>query len=203
MILIGVLGGIASGKSQVTDQLRQLGADVLDADRIGHEVLEEPEVHAAVLRRWGAEVCDAHGRIDRRRLAAIVFAPPPRGPEELAYLEHLTHPRIGCRLRQQMAEASRAGRHQVLVLDAAVMLKAGWDKFCKHILFVDAPRDQRLARALRRGWTETDFTAREAAQETLDVKRAVADVVIDNSASLKHTFSQVQQFWQSLADAGG
>ena len=199
MILIGIVGGIASGKTQVTEKLRQLGATVLDADRIGHEVLDEPEVRAALRARWGDGVCDAHGRVDRRQVASIVFAAPPLGPEELAYLERLTHPLIGQRLRQQLADLACEGRSQVVVLDAAVMLKAGWGNDCDHILFVDAPRAQRLARARLRGWDEAELAAREAAQLPLAAKRSRADVIIDNSSSLEYTYAQVERFWRSLA----
>lgn len=202
MILIGVVGGIASGKSEVSGALQRLGAKVLDADRVGHEVLEDPEVKAAIGRRWGAAVLDAHGLVDRRRVAAIVFAASPKGPEELTFLEQWTHPRIGQRLREQLAEWSRTGRVKAAVLDAPVMLKAGWDAFCDRLLFVDAPREQRLARARRRGWSEAEYDAREAAQETLVEKRSRAAVIIDNSSSLEYTFAQVDQFWHSQVEPG-
>jgi dephospho-CoA kinase len=85
-----------------------------------------------------------------------------------------------------------------LVLDAPVMLEAGWHTLCNQIVFVDAPREVRLARAVARGWTETDFTAREAAQESLDVKRRHADAIIDNSGSAETTQAQVRRLWHSL-----
>ena len=202
MILIGVVGGIASGKSEVSGALQRLGAKVVDADRIGHEVLEDPEVKTAIGRRWGAEIFDAHGLVDRRRVAGIVFASPPKGPEELTFLEQWTHPRIGQRLREQIAEWARTGRVPAAVLDAPVMLKAGWDTFCDRLLFVDAPREQRLARARRRGWSEAEYDAREAAQEALALKRSRADIIIDNSSSLEYTYAQVDQFWRSQVEPG-
>lgn len=202
MILIGVVGGIASGKSEVSGALRRLGAKLVDADRIGHEVLEDPEVKAAIGRRWGVEVFDAHGLVDRRRVAGIVFAAPPKGPEELTFLEQWTHPRIGQRLREQIAEWARTGRVKAAVLDAPMLLKAGWDAFCDRLLFVDAPREQRLARARRRGWNEAEYDAREAAQESLALKQSRANMIIDNSSSLEYTFTQVDQFWRSHVEPG-
>jgi len=197
MILIGILGGVASGKSEVSSRLRSLGAAVLDADRVGHAVLREAEVRQAVQRRWGEAVLDAAGEIDRRKVAEIVFAAAPESRAELTFLEQLTHPLIGQRLQEQLAELHREGV-RAAVLDAPVMLKAGWDRLCQRIVFVDAPRDVRLARARQRGWTEADFAAREAAQEPLETKRSRADVTLDNSLTRQHLFAQVDRFWRSL-----
>ena len=117
MIVIGILGGVGSGKSAVSDRLTTLGAVVLDADQLGHEVLRQPEVKAELRRRWGETVMDAAGEIDRRKVAEIVFAATPQGREELAFLEQLTHPRIKQRLQTQLAELNVAGvRAAVLTL---------------------------------------------------------------------------------------
>jgi dephospho-CoA kinase len=140
---------------------------------------------------------DAAGEIDRRKVAEIVFAAVPESRAELTFLEQLTHPLIGQRLQEQLAELHREGV-RAAVLDAPVMLKAGWDRMCQRIVFVDAPRDVRLARARQRGWTEADFAAREAAQEPLETKRSRADVTLDNSLTRQHLYAQVDRFWRSL-----
>jgi len=198
MILIGVVGGIASGKSLVSEQLSRLGAEVLDADRAGHEVLGEPEVKQAIRQRWGEAVFGDDGEINRRKVSKIVFVPPPEGPRELAYLEQLTHPRIRERLRVRVAELARGTTTTAAVLDVPLLFESGWDGLCDKILFVDAPRELRLDRARLRGWSEADFDARESVQESIDVKRSRADVIIDNSSSPEHTNVQVQRFWHSL-----
>jgi dephospho-CoA kinase len=197
MYLIGVLGGVAAGKSLVARQLARLGAGLLDADRAGHEVLRLPEIEAAVRQRWGAGVFDGEGRIDRERLARIVFADPPDGPRERKHLEQLTHPQIG-RLLSRQAEALARSGSAAAVLDAPLLLEAGWDKLCGKLVFVDAPRQVRLSRALARGWSRENFEAREEAQESLDFKRKRADVVVDNSGSPEQIQAQVERFWQSL-----
>ncbi len=89
MKIIGLLGGVASGKSMVAEQLARCGAVVLNADNIGHEVLRQPKIEAAARKRWGEGVFGRDGRIDRNRLAEIVFASPPDGPRERAYLERV------------------------------------------------------------------------------------------------------------------
>ncbi len=196
MKILGLLGGVASGKSLVARQLAALGAVVLDADRAGHEVLRTPEVESASLQRWGSSVFGPDGHIDRSHLAKIVFAPLPEGPKERKFLEELTHPAIGSQLLAQAA--THEANTPLVVLDAPLIIEARWDKLCSRLAFIDVPREVRLARALKRGWSEVEFAAREAAQESLDSKRSRADVIIDNSASAEHTQAQVARLWQSL-----
>jgi dephospho-CoA kinase len=197
MHVIGVLGGVAGGKSLVTEQLTALGAVALDADEIGHEVLRLPEIEAAAKERWGEKVFGPDGRIDRGRLARVVFADPPEGPPERAYLEQLTHPEIS-RIAQRRIDAMSAAGVKTLVLDASLLLEAGWDRRCDTLVFVDAPGPVRRRRAAARGWKEGEFQSRESAQRSPDVKRRRADVIIDNSGSIEHTRAQVERFWQSL-----
>jgi len=197
MKVIGILGGVASGKTLVAGELARLGAGLLDADRAAHEVLRMPDIEAAARERWGGDIFGPEGRIDRARLARIVFADPPAGPRERKYLEQLTHPEIG-RLLAREAERLEAAGRAVAVLDAALLLESGWDKLCDMLLFIEAPRGLRLARALERGWSEADFAAREGAQESLGAKRESADVVLDNSGSAEQTRAQVERFWHSL-----
>lgn len=197
MKVIGILGGVASGKSLVAEEFGRLGAGLLDADRAAHEVLRMPEIEAAVRHRWGSGVFDADGRIDRASLSRIVFAGPPEGPRERRHLEQLTHPKIGHLLAQE-AERLEAAGMAAAVLDAPLLLEAGWDKLCTALVFVDAPREVRLARASARGWSEADFTAREKVQKSVSAKRERADFIIDNSGSLEQTRSQIERLWQSL-----
>ncbi len=197
MQVIGILGGVASGKSVVAGFFQELGAGVLDADRAGHEVLEIAAVKDAIGKRWGDVVFGPEGSIDRAELAKIVFQPPPKGARDLAFLEQITHPRIGESLQQQSVEFAEQGV-PAIVLDAPVMLKAAMDQMCNAIVFVDAPPEVRSQRAQQRGWTKEEFAAREKAQQSLDIKRERADCVIDNSGSLESTKSQVIQFWKQL-----
>jgi dephospho-CoA kinase len=197
--IIGLVGGIASGKSVLAAELARLGAAVLDADRAGHEVLDLPDVVTAIRQRWGEKVFDDNGRVDRRAVGRIVFEPTAAARQELEFLEQLTHPRIGELLMRQVAEFRENGA-RALVLDAPVMEKSGWHGLCDRIVFVDTPREIRLARASQRGWSEEEFAAREGAQESLEQKRSRADVIIDNSGTLSDTRAQVERWFQSLFD---
>jgi dephospho-CoA kinase len=195
--VIGLVGGVASGKSFVAEQFRRLGAVVLDADQVGHEVLRLPSVIAAARERWGESILNADGQIDRQALGRIVFADTNAGRADLKYLTEITHPLIAQRVAQAAAAISETGTPAV-VLDAPLLVEAGWDRLCDRIVYVDAPVDVRRARAIERGWSEEEFRRREAVQEKLDVKRNRADAIIDNSASAASTQAQIERFWNSL-----
>jgi dephospho-CoA kinase len=197
MLTLGLVGGIASGKSVVANCFRDLGAVVLDADRAGHEVLREPDVIAALKARWGDRILDASGQVSRREVAKIVFAKGDAA--ERAFLEQLTHPRIQMRLQQELTKAQAAvPPPRVVVLDAALLFEAGWDKLCDKVLFVDAPRDLRLERAVSRGWSAEQFAAREAAQMPVEDKRRRSDLLIRNVRTLEDIRNVVRLTWDSL-----
>jgi dephospho-CoA kinase len=173
--------------------------------------LRTPEVEELARRRWGDSIFGPDGRIERRALANIVFQPTEEGRTELAYLEQITHPRIGDRLRAlavaggvlaDPAGAQDAGvgvkRGKALILDAPVLLEAGWDAFCDWLVFIDAPEPDRLARARSRGWSDEEYRRRESAQLPLAEKRARADFIIDNSGTPENTKSEVDRFWKSV-----
>jgi dephospho-CoA kinase len=196
--VVGVVGGIASGKSFITEQLKRQGAVVISADQLAHEVLRFPEIKNAVREHWGERVFSGDGEVNRQALGQIVFSPPPDGPRELKILEQLTHPRIATIIREQMEALREQATATAVVLDVPLLIESGWNKFCDRIMYVDAPRELRVARAAARGWTEEDFARREATQESLETKRKLADVVIDNSGSPESAQAQIEHFWRSL-----
>lgn len=195
--IVGLLGGIASGKSLVAAQLVALGAGLLDADAAGHEVLLRPEVREAIRLHWGDGVFDAAGHVARPALAKLVFADTPEARADLAHLEQITHPLIGEVLRERAVAMAESGT-PLIVLDAPVMLKAGWDKLCDHLIFVDSPLEVRRERARTRGWSDAEFAAREARQEPVEEKRRLADFTVDNSGSAGGTNLQITRLWPSL-----
>lgn len=196
--IIGITGGIGSGKSFVAHEFERLGATVIDADQLGHQILELPEIRAIAKNRWGGEIFDQSARIDRRRLAQIVFAPTARGAVELAFLEELTHPRIRQLAEQQVAKLRGQPDVPAVVVDAPLLIEAGWNGFCDKIVYVEAPHEVRSNRARARGWSQEDFDRRESRQEMLTVKRGLADVVIDNSGTSESTRNQTERAWQTL-----
>lgn len=202
MYVVGILGGIASGKSLVTGLLARRGAWIINADRIGHQVLKTSEVKALIRQRWGDAVFNTDGEVDRSALAAIVFGSSPESEKERQILEQFTHPAIGEGIRAELERAAAEGT-QIVVLDAPVMLEAGWDTECNTLVYIDAPREIRRQRALKsRGWKEEDFAAREGAQKSLEKKRSQADFVIDNSTCIDTVEQQVDRLWETWTSSG-
>lgn len=169
--VVGLVGGIGAGKSHVAGVLASRGALALDADRIGHSLLENLAVRDAVVREFGPRILGAEGSIDRKALGVIVFEDKGRRIK----LEAILHPLIRAELERRIDETEG-----VVVLDAAILFEAGWDALCDQIVFVEAPVDIRHRR-LRdgRGWSPAEIARREAAQWPLDWKRRRADVILD------------------------
>ena len=193
--MIGLAGGVASGKSLVASCLKHFGATVLDADRIGHEVLEEPGTLAAIVEQWGEGIL-ADGRVDRQSLARIVFAKQQVENMELQRLEQITHPRIGEKIRQQLADLKSDSTIPAIVLDAPVMFKAQWNQLCDKIVFVDTDLSVRQQRASQRGWDAGEIARREAMQTPLEVKRSLCTDFIDNSKSREEAYHQIRNLWR-------
>ena len=193
--IIGLIGGIGSGKSRVATAFAKRGARVISGDQAGHEALKQPEIRDAVEKRWGKGLIDEKGEVNRRALGRIVFAKQ----EELRALEAMVFPWIGQRLRDEIAAAARDVQVPLIVLDAAVMLEAGWNNVCDRIVYVHAPRDARLRRlAETRGWTAKEVAARESVQMSLTEKATRADLAVDNSGSPEELERQVEAIWRVL-----
>jgi dephospho-CoA kinase len=187
---IGLIGGIGAGKTTAAAAFAARGGAVVNADALGHEALEQPDVRRDVVARWGKRVVGPSGKLDRRAIAGIVFA----DPEERGALERLVFPYIRRRASEEIARAQADPAVRFVVLDAAVMLEAGWDDACDRLVYVDAPRDARLARlAASRGWTADGLAAREAAQWPAVEKMKRADAVIVNDAGADHLQRQIDR----------
>ena len=203
MKIIGLVGGVASGKSSIASMLKtcvkaQGGiASVLDADAIGHRVLTEPSVISVAVQRWGQDVLTMDGALDRHQIAELVF----NSAAEREFWQQVTHPRIERIIRDEL---QRIGSLNVppaaIILDAALLFEAHWERYCDHIIFVDAPENLRKKRAQERGWTEAEFEARELAQLPIAQKRARAQIVIDNSGTIEQTYKRVLEVWNSFSN---
>jgi dephospho-CoA kinase len=194
MRIIGLTGGIGSGKSTVSAMLQNLGATVVDAD-VGARAVVEPGQPALqeIRERFGSEVFDRDGSLDRDRLADVVFA--DEGARE--DLNAITHPRVRAWIAEQMQAAAAAGAATV-VLDIPLLFESGLTAGLDDIVVVWCPVETQVARAVGRGLREADVRARIASQMPLDDKRERATMVIDNSGSKEDTRAQVEAFWRGL-----
>jgi dephospho-CoA kinase len=197
--ILGISGGIASGKSQVTRILESHGAKIIHADRIGHEVLQLPHVQNSLTELFGNSILKPHDpanpsppEIDRKQLAKLVFGNSEKATSRRKQLEALTHPLIRQRIREEINTAIAENIVDWIVLDIPLLHESSWDKSCDVVWFIDADDSIRLERALQRGWSKSDFRLREASQWPVDRKRTNANLVILNNGSLDSLTSAVE-----------
>ncbi len=204
MLRVGLTGGIASGKSTVAGMLRDLDCPVLDADTLGHELLEQgQEAREEVVREFGQEILDARGNVDRGKLGHIIFA----DAQKRARLNQILHPRILDVVRKWFAAQGHPGGPDLAVVEAALIIEAGYNKELDQVIVCWCPAEQQLQRLLERGLTAEQAKLRIAAQMPMEEKRRLADVTIDCSGSLAETERQVTDVVKRLsrpaAPAGG
>lgn len=189
--VIGIMGGIASGKTTVADMLGSFGARVIDADRIGHRLLGTPEVKEKLVKRWGREILDEEDEIDRSRLSELVF----QDAEMLGELNETLHPLILEEIRREIA-GEEAG---VVVLDAALLQETGLTDLCDLLIFVAVDDSLKKERAVKdRHWSPEEVDRRERFQGPAEEKRRMAHYVIDNNFSKEETLKQVKEFFDRL-----
>src|ERR1043165_5764610 len=189
--IIGIVGGIGSGKSVVAEAMRKFGGYLIAADQLGHEALEHPENKSRLIQHFGTRIVDDQGRLDRKKLGRIVFA----DAAELQALEAVVLPYIETRIREEISRAQSDPKFRFVILDAAIMVEKGWDQFCDKIVYVDAPQSLRHARLNeKRGWDDKEIARRERKQISADKKRLRADTVVVNDEDFEKVSRQVQEF---------
>src|SRR5262245_65954665 len=195
-LLVGLTGGIATGKSTVSALLRQLGCEIIDADLLAREVVEpgEPAL-AQIAAEFGRDVLTAGGALDRKRLGAIVFA----SPERRLRLEAITHPAIRERFQARLDELAEKGFAGIVVFDAPVMIESGNYKNMERMVVVVTDDTTQLARLRARDGTDDAENRRQiASQMPLAEKAKLADYVIDNSGGREATAEQVRRVFAAL-----
>ena len=194
MKIIGLTGGIACGKSTVSRVLRALGAAIIDADALAHE-LSQPNapIFNAYVERFGREIVTAGGTLDRATIAARVFSDPAVRAE----VDAVTHPLIRTAAEERLC-AARAAEKRAAVLDVPLLFEAGWDTLADEVWVVALPAEEQIARLLARDKTmsEGEARARISAQMPLAEKCARADIVIDNSGTVEETRECIEQLWR-------
>ena|SRR5258706_8392200 len=198
--IIGLTGGIGSGKSTVAAMLADLGAVVIDADKVGHEVYRPgTEGFRRVVEAFGRDVVGPDGTIDRRTLGARVFG----DPAELKRLNALVHPLIGDEIRKRLqaavGSADQGGTRRPIVVEAAIMMEAGWRFFDRIWVVVVTPETAVTRVVASRGLSRDDVERRIAAQMTNAERERIADLVIRNDGTLDALRAQVEAAWRALS----
>src|SRR5580693_6092766 len=211
MLKVGLTGGIASGKSVVGEMLVALGAHLVQADRIAHELmLPGQPVYNEVVRHFGGGILNPDLSVNRAKLAEAAFgsstsASPSAASSRIQELNRIVHPAVLRSQEEWMEETGRQDPHAVAIVEAALIIEAGAAKRFDRLIVVTCSEDQRIARFAARHKVDLDAARKEverrmAAQLPEAEKAKAADYVIDNSGSLEHTREQVRQVWATLRD---
>ncbi len=193
--VIGLTGGIGSGKSTVSQCLAELGAKIIDADKVGHEVFKpNTEAWREVVATFGQEILTPRGEIDRKKLGKIVFSKP----ESLSRLNRIMHPRIIDMIKAQIEEYRQQGV-DVVVLEAAILIEANWTSLADEVWVTVAPEVMVLERLKQqRGLEEKQTLARIRSQLSSEERIKHADVVINNDGDLDEMKAKVKELWERL-----
>ncbi len=195
-MILGILGGIGSGKSTVTDMFAALGAQTLDADAIAHQLIETEEAKSTLRQWWGEEIITPEGKVDRTKIARKVFS----DAAELVRLNNLIHPGVRKEIEEAIAKfmAENNDEKKLLVLDVPLLASSTLKDFCDEIIFVNSDESLRESRTRLRGWSREDLKQREACQVPENDKKKLAGFIINNSGSLDETRQQVEALYQDL-----
>jgi len=201
-MILGIVGGIGSGKSAVSRLFAEAGCPVIDADDTAHEVLRRPEVRREIETEFGSEVLSSDGSVDRSALADAVFD----DSERLGRLNEIVHPAVGAAIRECVKEHRSLfpesdvpdGPAAVLVLDVSLLASSPLQSECDAIAFVDVDRETQLGRCRQRGWSDEELDRRERHQASLETKRAMSRWIVDNSGSMDSTGAQVHRILHEI-----
>lgn len=194
MIVIGLTGGIGSGKSEVSRILNELGAEVIDADRVGHEAYRpNTETWQAVVQAFGEEILQSDGEIDRRKLGPIVFS----DPDAMARLNGIMHPRMRDMIRERL-ETLRGQGTEVAVVEAAILIEADWTSLVDEVWVTDSTEEMVVERVGRRSNLDADEIRRRIKSQMAREERAGhATVIIHNDEGIEQLKQRIHELWDS------
>ena len=198
--IIGIMGGICSGKSTAAAEFAKLGCKVIDADKIAHNLLDKEDIKDKIVGIFGEDVLDSVGKIDKKKLADIVFA----DTDKLSSLNEIIHPFVLERAEELIKQYNRDNQVKAIVLDMPLLAEVGWDKRCDKLIFVDCERSLRIKRAKKKGiFDENQLKIRENFQISLDKKVSIADNSIDNNSGFSALAKQVTEIFSCIKDKWG
>jgi dephospho-CoA kinase len=195
VLIAGLTGGLACGKSFVAAAFGDLGCHIVEADALGHEVMRpEGEAYSRIIAEFGPSISGDQGVIDRRRLAEIVFA----DQAALERLNAIVHPAVRERARRRFREIGERDPHAIAMYAAAILIETGGWRECDKLILVSCTREQQIERALERPTTRADVLARLERQLPLEEKRKFADYIIDTSGTKEATLRQTKIVYEDM-----
>jgi len=197
--VIGIVGGIGSGKSTVAAEFAKLGCKIIDADKIAHELLERNPVKEKIVASFGQAVLDSAGKIDHSKLADIAFS----DADKLSALNKIIHPFVLKRAQELINQYNCQNQVKAIVLDMPLLMEVGWVKRCNKLIFIDCRPQLRTDRAKKMGiFNENQQKIRENFQISLDNKANTADNIIDNNSGFSELTEQVADIFSCIMDNG-
>lgn len=196
--IIGIIGGIGSGKSTVAAEFAKLGCKVIDADEIAHELLDRKFVKEKIISAFTRAVLDSKGRIDRKNLGSIVFA----DAEKLSILNGIIHPLVLQRAEELIEQYNRQNHVKAIVLDIPLLVEIGWTERCDKLIFVDCRKKIRAERAKKLGFDKNKLKIRENFQISLDNKKNLADNTVENNSDFSAMVRQVADIFSEIMNNG-
>ena len=195
--VVGIVGGVGAGKSTVVRNVRDLQLFVIDADRIGHELLQTDPIRNQLRSVFGNVIFNEAGQVERNRLAEKVFGDSDEQIQYRHRLNKVLHPAIQTQIQHLIRQAPQEA--DAIILDAALLLEAGWADECDAIVFIDTPLEKRQQRvAASRGWSAEELERREASQWSLSKKRIAAAFKVDNSGSPETAAQQLTHIIEQI-----
>jgi len=192
--IIGIMGGIGSGKSAVAAEFVKLGCKVIDADKIAHKLLDRDDIKEKIVALFGREVVDSSGNIDRKRLGEIVFA----DHNKLTTLNRIIHPLVIERVEELIEQYKHQDQIKAIVLDMPLLVEIGWAERCNKLIFVDCEEKIRAKRAEKMGFDKNQLKNRENFQISLDNKETLADNTIENNSDFSAMVRQVADIFSDI-----
>jgi dephospho-CoA kinase len=195
--IIGILGGIYSGKSTVAGDFEKLGCKVIDADKIAHELLETTPIKEEVINYFGPSILNSEGGIDHKALSEIAFS----DQNKIDQLNNIIHPEVLSRIERLIGQYHESSNIKAIVLDIPLLLEVDWGKKCDKLIFVSCDRSERLKRAKKNGLLdENQLKVREKFQISLDKKASIADNTINNNSDFSALAKQVSEIFSYIMD---
>jgi dephospho-CoA kinase len=195
--VVGIVGGVSAGKSSVIRKVSGLQLFVIDADRIGHELLLTKDIRTKLRDAFGEAILNAAGQVERKRLAEKVFGESDEQTNNRNRLNLILHPAIRSEIHRSIKQAPQDV--DAIILDAALLQEAGWADECDAVVFIDTPDELRQQRAaVGRGWSAEELQRREASQWSLPKKRQTAQYVVDNSGSAEAAAEQMKLVLENI-----